>query len=124
MASGSGPALAVIGPLDGGVRDHAGDEGDGDGGGAALRVPQEHRDGGAEVDVAAEHGRKRQHLGRTPRCQAVSKALWKMKVLRKLQIGIFCILRSLSESVDVNNNFQKKFLSKTVEPPTHLHCLL
>lgn len=50
-------ALAVIGPLDGGVRDRAGDEGDEDGGGAALRVPQEHRDGGAEVDVPAEHGR-------------------------------------------------------------------
>ena len=50
-------ALAVIGPLDGGVGNHAGDEGDEDGGGAALRVPQEHRDGGAEVDVPAKHGR-------------------------------------------------------------------
>ena len=84
----------MIGHLDGGVRYHAGDEGDEDGCGTALRVPQEHRDGGAEVDVPGEHGRGCQDVGRTLRYQTVSKALWKMKVLWKLGIGIRYILQS------------------------------
>ena len=67
----------VVRELDGGVRDHAGDEGDEDGRGAVLRVPEEQRDGGAEVDVAREHGAGGQQLGRALRCQAVSKTLCK-----------------------------------------------
>ena len=73
----------MVGPLEGGVGDRAGDEGGEDGGGGAAPgpAPQGHGDGGAEVDVPAEHGRQSQCLGRSPLGQAESKALWKRKSL-------------------------------------------
>ena len=73
----------MVGPLEGGVGGRAGDEGGEDGGGGAAPgpAPQGHGDGGAEVDVPAEHGRQSQCLGRSPLGQAESKALWKRKSL-------------------------------------------